>query len=521
MANNEYVNRVDYGNDTLIDISGTTAEAGDVIVGQTFYTRSGAPATGTLGDATQSAHGLMSAVDKTKLDNIVQSTVREPTFSFATTDWTSSNGSYKATYSDANIAATSKIIVKYDNSVNSAGINSINGKAVSGGIEFTVDKAPTGAISGSAVVFGDANENSLIISSADVATTSASGLMSAADKTKLNGIATGATADSTMVGATSSVAGSGGLVPAPATTDVNKVLCGNGTWQNRTIILSYGNSTWDEALAAYQANVGIYCRASSNSDPSQGNQTRMAYLAYVNDPTNPTELEFQYYRSVNSHTVNAMGDEVYIYKLNKTSGWSVTVRAASLKKITTGSGLSTSYSSNIMTLNNTGLATVGIVEDGDTATQNISKGQYVIWKGALYVASAAIASGATLSTSTNLTAKSSGLGEEVRGLSDQIGNIGKVLTTDSITPSTTNKTITDFSKYSLFMANMVSNSNSSGVAVGYRFNSGNVRFAGTTADTTNAVQSLMILNCSGDTITSVTAFMANSADGIKNIIGIV
>lgn len=72
MANNEYVNRVDYGNDTLIDISDTTAEAGDVIQGQTFYTRSGAPATGTLGDATTSTHGLMSAADKIKLDNLTQ-----------------------------------------------------------------------------------------------------------------------------------------------------------------------------------------------------------------------------------------------------------------------------------------------------------------------------------------------------------------------------------------------------------------------------------------------------------------
>lgn len=70
MADNEYVNRVDFGSETLIDISDTTAEAGDVVEGQTFYTRSGAPATGTLGDATQSAHGLMSASDKTKLDTI-------------------------------------------------------------------------------------------------------------------------------------------------------------------------------------------------------------------------------------------------------------------------------------------------------------------------------------------------------------------------------------------------------------------------------------------------------------------
>lgn len=70
MANNEYVNRVDYGNNTLIDISNTTAEAGDVVEGATFYTRSGAPATGTLGDATTSTHGLMSANDKAKLDSL-------------------------------------------------------------------------------------------------------------------------------------------------------------------------------------------------------------------------------------------------------------------------------------------------------------------------------------------------------------------------------------------------------------------------------------------------------------------
>ena len=52
-------------------------------------------------------------------------------------------------------------------------------------------------------------------------------------------------------------------------------------------------------------------------------------------------------------------------------------------------------------------ANVGIVQNGDTATQNISKRQYVIWKGALYIASAAIASGATLSDS-NLTAVTGG-----------------------------------------------------------------------------------------------------------------
>lgn len=68
MANNEYVNRVDFGNETLIDISNTTAEANDVIEGQIFYTRNGAPTTGTLRDATTSFHGLMSSEDKIAIE---------------------------------------------------------------------------------------------------------------------------------------------------------------------------------------------------------------------------------------------------------------------------------------------------------------------------------------------------------------------------------------------------------------------------------------------------------------------
>ena len=59
---------------------------------------------------------------------------------------------------------------------------------------------------------------------------------------------------------------------------------------------------------------------------------------------------------------------------------------------------------------------IGIVQNGNTATQNITKGQYVIWKGALYTASAAIASGTTLSDS-NLTAVTDG------GLNDVDGKL--------------------------------------------------------------------------------------------------
>lgn len=113
-------------------------------------------------------------------------------------------------------------------------------------------------------------------------------------------------------------------------------------------ILSYGSSTYADALAAYQSNKVVYCRASSNSNPSSGNQLRLAFLAYVNNQTTPTEFEFQYYRSVNTHSDSQQGDQVYVYKLNSAGTWSVTVREAYTKMVA-GTGLSSSYSNGILT----------------------------------------------------------------------------------------------------------------------------------------------------------------------------
>lgn len=67
---NQYINKVQFGNDTLMDITDTTAEAADVIEDKVFYASSGARSVGTLGDATTTTHGLMSAQDKTKLDEL-------------------------------------------------------------------------------------------------------------------------------------------------------------------------------------------------------------------------------------------------------------------------------------------------------------------------------------------------------------------------------------------------------------------------------------------------------------------
>lgn len=48
MANNPYVNKVIYGDDTLIDLTGDTATESDVLLGKTFHDKSGALRTGTL-----------------------------------------------------------------------------------------------------------------------------------------------------------------------------------------------------------------------------------------------------------------------------------------------------------------------------------------------------------------------------------------------------------------------------------------------------------------------------------------
>lgn len=224
------VNKVNFGNTTIMDITDTTVTTNDVIEGKVFYSNSGVRSVGTLTDATQSTHGLMSTSDKIKLDGI-----------------------------------------------------------------------------------------------------------------------------STMVGATSSVNGGSGLVPTPTTSDVNKFLAGDGTYKSGglpMVILSYGNSTWTDFINAYNNNVIVYCRASSNANPAAGTQGRLAFMAYLNNSTNPTNVEFQYYRSVSSHSTSQLCDQVFIYKLDKTSGWSVTMRQAGIQQfaVSSNSNLSYTYSDNKITL---------------------------------------------------------------------------------------------------------------------------------------------------------------------------
>ena len=66
------VNKVIYGNSTLMDVTDTTATSDKVLEGEVFYSANGARSVGTLGDATTNTHGLMSASDKSKLDGIAE-----------------------------------------------------------------------------------------------------------------------------------------------------------------------------------------------------------------------------------------------------------------------------------------------------------------------------------------------------------------------------------------------------------------------------------------------------------------
>ena len=110
----------------------------------------------------------------------------------------------------------------------------------------------------------------------------------------------------------------------------------------RMIILSYGHSTWTDFIAAYQNNQVIYCRASSNSNPATGSQTRLAFMAYVNNADTPADVEFQYYRSMNKHTDAQQGDQVFVYKLTNANKWTVTVRNA-FSKVIAGDNISSTF----------------------------------------------------------------------------------------------------------------------------------------------------------------------------------
>ena len=163
--------------------------------------------------------------------------------------------------------------------------------------------------------------------------------------TALSTIVSGAAAGATAIQSTD--------LATVATTGSYNDLSSKPTIPPSMVILKYGSSTWNDFITAYSSNAIVYCRASSNSNPATGSQTRMAFMAYINNETTPTEVEFQYYRSVTTHSDSQQGDQVYIYKLKSTNGgtWENSVRSA-FTKVEAGTNMTSSYSSGKITLNN-------------------------------------------------------------------------------------------------------------------------------------------------------------------------
>ena len=245
MANNPYVNKVELANGTtLIDISDTTAQAGDVLQGKYFYTASGAKTAGSA----------ITGISDVTVDGI---------------------------------------------SVVNGGIAVIDltGKAAASHTHTTIDITDFPTL-------------------ATVATT-------------------GSYND---------------LSDTPSIPTKTSDLTNDSDFMNGMYIASYGISTYAEVLYKYQHNHIIYCRAAGGTNPAGASKQRMAFMAYVNNQDTPTEFEFQYYRSMNAHSNTDQGDEVWVYKLNKNTGWSYITRKT-YTRIVVGEGLTSTWNNGVLTIN--------------------------------------------------------------------------------------------------------------------------------------------------------------------------
>lgn len=140
----------------------------------------------------------------------------------------------------------------------------------------------------------------------------------------------------------------------------------------KLVEMSYGESNaWAKFIAAYNAGSIVYCRASSNSNPATGAQGRKAFMAYVNNATTPTEVEFQYVRSVSSKTASQPVDQVYVYKLTNAGVWTVETRNMA-PKLAAGTNTSVSYSNGTYTVSATGGPTV-VQTTGQSTTDVMSQ----------------------------------------------------------------------------------------------------------------------------------------------------
>lgn len=133
-------------------------------------------------------------------------------------------------------------------------------------------------------------------------------------------------------------------VPASTVSDADKVLTvdsnGDAVWMSPSYGLFeavYGQTSYSDVLDAINAHKIVYCRISATG------ASRMAFLAYIG----ASNAEFQYYRSLNSHSASNQTDEVYVYTVSST-GWTTTTRLTGIK-YAAGTHMTSSFANNTLT----------------------------------------------------------------------------------------------------------------------------------------------------------------------------
>lgn len=327
------INKVVYGDDVLVDLTPTTAEAEDVIEGKTFVNRSGVLTTGTSTggskdyeelDNKPSINNVELVGNKTTSDlGIVIPTV--PTNLSSFTDDLGSNPTH--THSQY---LTSETEPMFNSSVakgiTSSDITNWNNKSTFSGNYNDLTNKPT--IPSALSELSDDTTHRVV---------------SDTEKSNWN-------AKSDFSGDYNDLTNKPTIPTVP--TNISAFTNDSG-YISGLVMLEYGISTWQEFQNAFNSNKIVYCKVGG----------RMAFLAYIST----SNVEFQYYRSLSSPTVSSQPDEVYVYTLTNTNVWTTTTRKAS-STIDTGTGLSKNYAANTRTMT-LSVDTTTIAQKSDVPTK--------------------------------------------------------------------------------------------------------------------------------------------------------
>lgn len=133
-------------------------------------------------------------------------------------------------------------------------------------------------------------------------------------------------------------------LPASTSADATKVLTvdsnGDAVWMSPSYGLFeavYGTTSYSDIVDAINAHKIVYCRIAATG------ASRMAFLAYIGT----SNVEFQYYRSLSSHSAANQTDEVYVYKVSA-SGWTTETRLTGIK-YEAGTHMTSSFANNTLT----------------------------------------------------------------------------------------------------------------------------------------------------------------------------